>query len=77
MPLIQVKLIEEVFTPTQKKEIISKLTDAMVSIEGENLRPLTLVIIEETRSGDWGVGGKGLTTADVHALANGKRNAAA
>jgi len=77
MPLIQVKLIEEVFTPAQKQEIISKLTDTMVSIEGENLRPLTLVIIEETRSGDWGVGGKGLTTADVHALANGKKNAAA
>ena len=34
MPLIQVKLIEEVFTPAQKKEIIKKLTDAMVSVEG-------------------------------------------
>jgi 4-oxalocrotonate tautomerase len=77
MPLIQVKLIEEVFTPAQKKEIISKLTDAMVSIEGEDLRPVTWVILEETRSGDWGIGGKGLTTADVHALASGKKNAAA
>ena len=41
MPLIQVKLIEEVFTPVQKKEIITKLTDAMVTIEGENMRPVT------------------------------------
>lgn len=41
MPLIQVKLIEEVFTPAQKKEIIRKLTDAMVSVEGENLRTAT------------------------------------
>ncbi len=72
MPLIEVKLIEEVFTPAQKKEIITKLTDTMVSIEGENLRPFTLVLIEEVRSGDWGVGGKGLTTADVHAVAAGK-----
>ena len=68
MPLIQVKLIEEVFTPAQKKEIITKLTDAIVAIEGENLRPYTLVTIEDVRSGDWGVGGKALTTSDVHAL---------
>jgi 4-oxalocrotonate tautomerase len=76
MPLIQVKLIEEVFTPAQKKDIISKLTDAMVSIEGENLRPVTWVIIEETRSGEWGIGGQGMTAADVHALAAEKKNAA-
>ena len=58
MPLIQVKLIEEVFTPAQKREIITKLTDAMVSIEGENMRSVTLVVIEEVRSGDWGIGAR-------------------
>jgi 4-oxalocrotonate tautomerase len=72
MPLIQVKLIEGVFTTAKKKEIITKLTDAMVSIEGENLRPFTLVVVEEIRSGDWAAGGKLLTTADVHAIAAGK-----
>ena len=70
--MIQVKLIENVFTPEQKKQIISKLTDAMVSIEGENLRPVTWVVSEETRSGEWGIGGQGLTTEAVHALAGGK-----
>ena len=69
MPLIQVKLIENVFTPAQKKEMITKLTDAMVAIEGENLRPYTLVTVEDVHSGEWGVGGKTLTTSDVHALA--------
>ena len=69
MPLIQVKLIEEVFTPAQKKEIITKLTDAMVSIEGENMRPVTWVIIEDVRSGDWGIGGQAMTTEAVRALA--------
>ncbi len=73
MPLIQVKLIEEVFSPAQKKDIITKLTDAMVAIEGENLRPFTLVTVEEVRSGDWGVGGKTLTTSDVHAVAAGRK----
>jgi 4-oxalocrotonate tautomerase len=72
MPLIQVKLVENVFTREQKSQIITKLTDAMVSIEGENLRPLTLVVIEEVRSGDWAIGGQGVTTDSALALAAGK-----
>ncbi len=71
MPLIQVKTIEGVFTDAQKRQIVQKLTDAMVSIEGENLRPATWVIVEEVKSADWGIGGKPLTTADVMALAAG------
>jgi 4-oxalocrotonate tautomerase len=72
MPLIQVSVIEGVFTEAQKRQIVHKLTDAMVSIEGETLRPVTWVIVEEVKSGDWGIGGKPLTTADVKALAAGK-----
>jgi 4-oxalocrotonate tautomerase len=70
--LIQVKLIEEVFTPAQKQEIIAKLTDAMVSVEGENMRPVTWVTIEDVRSGDWGIGGQAMTTDAVRSLAAGK-----
>lgn len=72
MPLIQVKLIEQVFTPAQKKEIITKLTDAMVAVEGENMRPVTWVLIEDVQSGDWGIGGQAMTTEAVRALAAGK-----
>jgi len=72
MPLIQVKVIEDVFMEAQKREIVRKLTDAMVSVEGENMRPVTWVVVEEVKSGDWGIGGKPLTTADVKALAAGK-----
>ncbi len=68
MPLVNVRLIEGVFTPQQKREMIRQLTETMVEIEGENLRPVTWVIVEEVKSGDWGIGGNGLTTADVHAL---------
>ena len=71
MPLIEVKLIEGVFSPKQKQQMIAKLTDAMVSIEGENLREVTTVIVEEVKSGDWGIGGKSLSTADVKAMAAG------
>jgi 4-oxalocrotonate tautomerase len=72
MPLIQVRVIKDVFTQEQKREIIGKLTDAMVSIEGENMRNVTWCVVEEVESGDWGIGGNVLTTADVHALARGK-----
>jgi len=34
MPLINVKVIEGVFSGSQRREIVQKLTDAMVSIEG-------------------------------------------
>jgi 4-oxalocrotonate tautomerase len=65
-------MIEGVFTPAQKQEMIRKLTDTMVSIEGENMRPVTVVVLEEVKSGDWGIGGKPLTTNDAKALAAGK-----
>ena len=72
MPLVNVRLIEGVFTPSQKHEMIRKLTDAMVSIEGENMRQATLVVIDEVKSGDWAFGGKAFSTDDVKAMAAGK-----
>jgi 4-oxalocrotonate tautomerase len=71
MPLLNVKLIEGVFSPDQKKDMIAKLTETMVAIEGENMRPVTWVVIEEVASGEWGIGGNALTPADVKALAAG------
>lgn len=71
MPFVNVKLIEGVFSPDQKKDMIAKLTDTMVSIEGENMRPVTWVVVEEVASGEWGIGGNALSTADVKALAAG------
>lgn len=71
MPLIQVKLIEGVFSSEQKQEMVKKLTDAMVSIEGENMRPVTWCVVEEVHSGDWGIAGNPLTTQDVRSLAAG------
>jgi 4-oxalocrotonate tautomerase len=68
MPLINVKLIEGVFDTGQKQEIVRRLTDTMVSIEGEAMRPVTWVVVEEIASGEWGIGGQPMTTADVKAL---------
>ena len=71
MPLINVKVIEGVFSSSQRREIVQKLTDAMVSIEGENMRGVTWCVLEEVHSGDWAIGGNALTTQDVQALAAG------
>ena len=71
MPLVQVKLVEGVFSDAQKQELIRKLTDAMVSIEGEPMLEVTWVVVEEVRSGNWGIGEKPLTTGDIKAMAGG------
>ena len=71
MPFVNVKVIEGVFSAEQKQEMVHRLTDTMVAIEGENMRPVTWVVVEEVKSGDWGIGGSPLSTADVKALAAG------
>lgn len=71
VPFIQVKVIENVFSDEQKQEIVRSLTDAMVGVEGENMRAVTWCVVEEVRSGSWGIAGNPLTTADVKALAAG------
>jgi len=73
MPLIEVHVIENVFNAEQKRQMITKLTDAMVSIEGEVMRGVTWVKISEVASGDWGIGGQPLTTEAVKELAAGRK----
>jgi len=66
--MVDVHVIEGVFSGEQKQEMIRKLTDAMVAIEGEALREVTWVRIREVKSGDWAIGGRPLTSGDVKAL---------
>ena len=68
MPLIQVKVLEDVFSSEQKQEMIEKFTDTLIELEGEHMRAVTLVTVEEVASGSWGFGGTAITTDDVAAL---------
>jgi 4-oxalocrotonate tautomerase len=68
MPLVDIQLIEGVFDKQQKQDMIAKVTDAIVKIEGEALRGVTWVRVLEVASGEWGIGGKGLTASDVKAM---------
>lgn len=68
MPLVDIQVIEGVFSPDQKQEMITTVTNAMVGIEGEALRGVTWVRVLEVASGAWGIGGQALTAADVKAM---------
>jgi 4-oxalocrotonate tautomerase len=58
MPITSVKVIEGVFSEEQKAQLIEKITEAMIEVEGEGMRELTWVVIEEVKRGDWAIGGK-------------------
>ena len=68
MPLVDIQLIEGVFDKQQKQAMISKVTEAMVAVEGEAMRGVTWVRVHEVASGEWAIGGTPLTTADVKSM---------
>ena len=68
MPLVDIQVIEGVFSEDEKSEMIRKVTDTMVAIEGETMRGVTWVRVQDVPSGQWGIGGKALTARDVKAL---------
>ena len=71
MPLVDIHVIAGVFDDAQKTQMIKQVTDVMVGIEGENLRGVTWVKINECKSGDWAIGGNPLCTEDVLNLQKG------
>ena len=68
MPLVTIDVIKDVFTPKQKQDLIAKVTEAMIQVEGENMRGVTWVRIKEFEGGDWAIGGQALAAADVRGL---------
>ena len=71
MPFVNVKVIKGVFNTDEKQQMISKLTETMVGIEGEAMRGVTWVTIDEVESGDWGIGGQSITADYVKQLQSG------
>ena len=69
MPLVTIDVIKDVFTTSEKKQLIAKVTEAMIAVEGEALRGVTWVRINEFESGDWAIGGQPLTASDVQTMA--------
>jgi 4-oxalocrotonate tautomerase len=68
MPLVDIKIIEGVFSEEEIKNLIEDVTDVIVSFMGENLRSFTLVVVQEVKSGSWGVGGQAIGLEEVRAM---------
>lgn len=69
MPLVQIKGVAGFLSIEQKQELIRRVTDAVVAMEGEGLRPVTWVIVEDVPSGTWGVAGQPVTTEAMQQMA--------
>jgi 4-oxalocrotonate tautomerase len=69
MPLVQIKGVGGYLSLQQKQEMIRKVTEAVLSIEGEGLRDVTWVTIEDVPPGAWGVGGQSVTADDLRRMA--------
>lgn len=54
--------------------MIERVTDAVLSGEGEGLRPVTWVIIEDVPEGQWGVGGSIATAQMLRDMAASKES---
>jgi len=68
MPLVDIQVIAGVFDDAQKRQMIERVTDAMVSVEGEVMRGVTWVRVQEIASGQWAIGGQAVTTGDIKAM---------
>jgi 4-oxalocrotonate tautomerase len=58
MPIVTIQVIKNVFTDDQRDQMIEKVTEAMIEVEGEAMRDKTWVLFEEVRPGSWAIGGK-------------------
>ncbi|MEM1187460.1 MAG: tautomerase family protein [Pseudomonadota bacterium] len=72
MPLVTIDVIKDVFSKEQKEALIEGVTEAMIAVEGEGMRPVTWVKIHEVESRDWAIGGNLLDVSAVHNLAKGE-----
>ncbi|MEY2450919.1 MAG: 4-oxalocrotonate tautomerase [Acidimicrobiaceae bacterium] len=68
MPLINVKVMENVLSDDQKRELATRFTDTFADVVGEAARPLTWVIVEDIRTGQLVIGGDSITTEAVKDL---------
>ena len=72
MPLVTIDVIKDVFSPRQKEDLIKGVTEAIIAVEGEGMRAVTWVRVQEFEQGDWAIGGQSLRASDVQALASAK-----
>jgi 4-oxalocrotonate tautomerase len=65
MPVINVRVMENVLSADQKSEIAKQVTETCASVIGEPVRELTWVIVDDIASGTLSIGGNQITTEAV------------
>ena len=75
MPLVNIRVPEGSLSEEKKRRMIELVTDAVVEAEGygDAVRPITWVIIEEIKDGNWGANGQAVKLADLAKLVKGGR----
>jgi 4-oxalocrotonate tautomerase len=67
MPLIDVRLLEGVFSRDERHQLAEGLIDAVVGVKGESFRTETEVLITEVPVGNWYERGALISTESVGA----------
>lgn len=74
MPVITIQVPENSLNAEKKADMIRKVTDAVVEVEGfPELRATTFVLIQEVRDGGWGSGGQARTLDAMKAALEARR----
>ena len=71
MPIITVKVFENELTPRQTSALIHDITEATIPYVGEVVRGNTWVLVEQIKSGAWGIGGKAFNLSDLREIQQG------
>jgi 4-oxalocrotonate tautomerase len=58
MPLVRITVVEGLFSPNQKRQVVEGVTEVLVAVQDEDVRAATWVIVDEVAARDWGVGGR-------------------
>lgn len=68
MPVITVKVFEGELNPAQTARLIHDLTEATIPYVGDVARGNTWVLVEEIKSGAWGIGGRAFGLPDLRQI---------
>jgi 4-oxalocrotonate tautomerase len=68
MPVVNVRVMENVLSLQQKNEIAEQFTETLVSVIGEPVRELTWVIVDDIPSGQLSIAAKPVTTEAVNEM---------
>ncbi|PKM82533.1 MAG: tautomerase [Firmicutes bacterium HGW-Firmicutes-14] len=68
MPYVNIKITKEGITTQQKQDLIKGATQLLVDILGKD-HAITVVVIEEVNTDNWGIGGESITARRLHVKA--------